>query len=295
MQRLRSAQRPLFGAVTVLLLSMLTLVGLALADTATSGTSQRPVYQPPQSYYLALGDSMTYGVQPTKVKPGARPSDFKTGYVDVFTARLRKLSPQLKVINYGCPGESTVTFTRRGCPAFKDGVKLHDAFRGSQLKAAVSFLQAHPGEVSPVTLTLWGNDWLPFLLDTCKGDVACVRKRGPAVIALIGSRLTSIVRQLRAAAPTAEIIVTGAWNPDPTHLAQLAAIYRSLDASIARAATSSRARVAKMLPVFNPSRKGQARLCALTFICSKGDPHPTDAGYRVMAEAHMAASGYPRK
>ena len=26
-----------------------------------------------------------------------------------------------------------------------------------------------------------------------------------------------------------------------------------------------------------------------------GDPHPTDAGYRAMADAHMVASGYPRK
>ena len=39
----------------------------------------------------------------------------------------------------------------------------------------------------------------------------------------------------------------------------------------------------------------QARLCTLTFYCSKGDPHPTDAGYRAMADAFMTASGYPRK
>jgi hypothetical protein len=53
-----------------------------------------------------------------------------------------------------------------------------------------------------------------------------------------------------------------------------------------------------MLPVFNPPgevRAPRAVLCALTFICSKGDPHPTDAGYRAMADAFMTASGYPRK
>ena len=85
------------------------------------------MYQPPQSYYLALGDSIAYGFQPTKAKPGARPSAFDTGYVDVFAARLRKLSPKIQVVNYGCPGESTVTFTRGGCPTLADGVKLHDA------------------------------------------------------------------------------------------------------------------------------------------------------------------------
>jgi lysophospholipase L1-like esterase len=142
-----------------------------------------------------------------------------------------------------------------------------------------------------VTLTLYGNDWLPLLLDTCKGEVACVRKRGPSAIASFGSRLRSIVQQLRSAGPTAQIIVTGAWNPDPNSLAQLKPIYRSLEASIARAAKPSHARLAKMLPVFNPPRNGQARLCALTFICSKGDPHPTDAGYRAIADAVLRASG----
>jgi hypothetical protein len=38
----------------------------------------------------------------------------------------------------------------------------------------------------------------------------------------------------------------------------------------------------------------KARLCALTFFCSKGDPHPTDAGYRAMADAFMTALGYTR-
>jgi lysophospholipase L1-like esterase len=270
---------------------------LALSCQAASGTSDPPVSQSPQSYYLALGDSIAYGFQPTK-KPGARASTFDTGYVDVFAARLRKLSPSIQVVNYGCPGESTVTFVRGGCPGRADGFKLHDPFRGPQVKAAESFLRSHPGQVSPITLTLWGNDWLPLLMDRCKGDVKCVRRHGPATIAALGSRLTSILGRLRAAAPTAEIIVTGAWNIDPDRLEQLRPVYRSLNASIVRAASASHARVAKTLPVFNPSgsvRAQRRRLCALTFICSKGDPHPTDAGYRALAGAFMTASGYPRK
>ena len=38
-----------------------------------------------------------------------------------------------------------------------------------------------------------------------------------APIASFASRLSSILQQLRAAAPNAEIIVTGAWNPEPDH------------------------------------------------------------------------------
>jgi lysophospholipase L1-like esterase len=272
------------GRLAGSVLLALTLA-LAVLVAAARGTSS------PQSYYLALGDSITYGFQPTKAKPGARPSDFATGYVDVVAARLRKLSPGLQVVNYGCPGESTVTFSRGGCPAFADRIRLHDAFQGSQLRAALTFLKAHSGEVSPITLTLFGNDWLPLLLDACKGNVTCARNRGPKAIAAFGSRLTAIVQQLRAAAPTAEIIVTGAWNPDPGQIAALKPIYRLLEASIVRAATASHARVAKMLPVFNPPAKTQASLCALTFICSKGDPHPTDAGYRAIADAVLRAAG----
>jgi lysophospholipase L1-like esterase len=279
--------------VILLAAAMVVLIlGSAVLDACggdTSGGKETASPVAPRSYYLALGDSIAYGFQPDKANSGAPPSAFDTGYVDVFGARLRKLSPKIRVVNYGCPGESTVTFTRGGCPWLAEGKKLHDAFRGSQLKAAVSVLRAHPGEVSPITLTLWGNDLLPL---SEKG------KRAPRAIASVASRLTSILRGLRAAAPTAEIIVTGAWNPEADQLKRAEPLYRSLDAAIARATAASRARVAKTFAVFNPPgnlRTQRARLCALTFFCSKGDPHPTDAGYRAMADAFMAASGYPQK
>jgi len=229
---------------------------------------------------------------------GSPASTFNTGYVDRFAARLRQLSSDIRVVNYGCPGESTVTFTGGSCPGLADGFKLHSAFHGPQLRAAESFLRAHDGEVSPITLTLWGNDWLPLLLDECDAKPACVREQGPHTISAIGSRLKSILKRLRAAAPDAEIIVTGAWNPDPEHLAELEPVYRSLNAAIARAASGSDARVANARLALNPVgtvEKQQARLCTFTFICSKGDPHPTEAGYRALAAAFLTASGYTQK
>ena len=277
-----------FRLTYTLLLAQTVAVVLALSGTAASGTSKRPVYQPPQSYYLALGDSMAYGFQPTKAN--APPSAVHTGYVDLFAARLKKLSPKIQVVNYGCPGESTVTFTRGGCDWLKGGGKLHDAFRGSQLAAAEAFLRAHPGKVSPITITLWGND-LPLPLSQNA-------KHAPSAIASFASRFTTILKQLRATAPAAEIIVTGAWNPEADRLARAEPLYRSLDAAIKRSATASRARVGDMFAALDGSgniKTQQARLCRLTFFCSKGDPHPTDPGYRAMAEAFMTASGYPRK
>jgi lysophospholipase L1-like esterase len=264
-----------FRATTISLLTM--AVVLALSGTAASGGQKGP-----QSYYLALGDSIAYGYQPGK---GGRPGAFDTGYVDPFAARLRKLAPKLTVVNYGCPGESSVTFSRGGCPWLCEGQKLHDPFRGAQLKAALSFLRAHKGQVSPITLTLWGNDLAPL---SAKGNGAS------KAIASFASRLDSILEQLRSAAPAAEIIVTGAWNPEVDQFKKTEPLYRSLDAAIARTASASRARVAKMYAVFNPPGNVR-RVCALSYICAMGDPHPNDAGYRAMADAFFAASGYPRK
>jgi lysophospholipase L1-like esterase len=259
------------------------VAGAAILSVASA--APRPVYQPPQSYYLALGDSIAYGYQPGK---GTRPSAFDTGYVDVFAARLRKLSPKIKVVNYGCPGETTVTFARGGCDWLAEDMKLHNAFRGPQLHAALSFLRAHRGEVSPITVTLWGNDVLPL---SQKG------KRAPKAIASFATRFDTILERLRAAAPTAEIIVTGAWNPEVDQLKQADPLYRSLDAAIRRTAAASRARVANVFAVFNAGSIAaqKARLCRLSFFCTRGDPHPTDAGYRALAEAFVAASGYALK
>lgn len=266
--------RKTLGATTLALLTLTT--ALAVPGTAP-GLDQKG----PQRYYLALGDSIAYGYQPGK---GGRPGAFDTGYVNPFAARLRALSPKLEVVNYGCPGESTVTFVRGGCPSLRGGPKLHDPFRGPQLAAALAFLRAHRGEVSPITLTLWGNDLAPL---SAKG------KSAPKAIAAFASRLDAILEQLRAAAPNAEIIVTGAWNPEVDRVKKTEPLYRSLDAAIARTAAASRTRVAKMYPVFNP-RGNVRRVCVLSYICSMGDPHPNDAGYRAMAAAFYAASGYPR-
>ena len=259
---------------------------VALVGTAAGSAAQGPVYQAPQSYYLALGDSMAYGLQPTKAS--APPSAVRTGYVDVFAARLRKLSPQIQVVNYGCPGESTMTFTRGGCDWLEHGGRLHDPFRGSQLRAAEAFLRAHPGKVSPITLTLWGAELAPL---SAQGSHA------KSAIVSFSTRFAAILRQLRAAAPSAELIVTGAWNPEADRLARVEPLYRSVDTAIRRAATASRARVANMFAALNGPgglAAQKARLCSITFYCSKGDPHPTDAGYRAMAGAFLTASGYPR-
>src|SRR3989440_9286667 len=224
-------------AVVVCAVSAGWLAGLTFGGTAG------PVSSAPQSYYLALGDSIAYGFQPAKAKAGLPPSGFNTGYVDVFAARLRMIAPKIRVVNYACPGESTKTFIHGGCPGRRDVKGLHDAFKGAQLDAALAFLRAHRGQVSPITLSLFGND-LFELLDACKGNFACAQARAPGAFAQFASRLTSILKRLQAASPKAEIIVIGGWNFNVTNLRPTDPLFHSLDMTIGRVATGAKARFA---------------------------------------------------
>ena len=268
-----------------------------LASPLALGQTPRPVFAPPQRFYLALGDSLAYGIQPAKFEAGLPPSGFDTGYVDVFARALRTLAPGLRVVNYGCPGETTVTFARGGCPWLAGGRPLHDGFRGAQLRAALAFLRAHPGEVSPITINLGGGDADAFS-KACKGSFACARARAPRAMKEIASRLGSILRQLRAAAPKAEIIAIGIWNNDITTTSRSDPFYRAFDLTLGRTAAGARAFFADPFPLFNPQgnlAREKARICAYTFTCSRGDGHPTDAGYRAIAAAVLRASGYKHR
>lgn len=57
---------------------------------------------------------------------------------------------------------------------------------------------------------------------------------------------------------------------------------------MAGVAAVNRARFVDPFPVFNPEGDTGAALCTLTLLCSDGDAHPSDAGYRVIAELIQA-------
>src|SRR4051812_33275284 len=211
--------------VRMVRLSVIALVVLLLVPAALAAPT-------PKSYYLSLGDSLAYGFQPTK--DGQPPSAFHTGFVDVLAARLRQIRPKLSVVNYGCPGETTRSYVRGGCEWTADGRKLHDPHPGSQEKAALAFLAAHPGQVSPITVVLWGNDVAQESAG-CGTDAQCT-KQAPKIIAGIESRLRGILGRLRAAAPRAEILVLGAWNPQSDTDANSDRLHRELNDAIGRAA-----------------------------------------------------------
>ena len=158
--------------------------GSALAQAQTQPT-----------YYLALGDSLAQGVQPTVI--GDLPTN--RGYVDDLYAQLRTSRPNLNLTKLACPGETSVTMIHGGSFCYPAG--------SSQLEAAVVFLQTH--HVDLVTLDIGGND-----IDHCVKlsgiDWACVN----TTLGTISSDLWQILFALRiAAGPNTHIVGMNYYDP----------------------------------------------------------------------------------
>jgi lysophospholipase L1-like esterase len=280
---------------TAALRSVVVFLALATstADIAGQSTSR---FNPPKQYYLALGDSLAFGFQFDKFNasfPSVPASIFSTGYVDDLAGMLQAIRPGITTVNYGCPAERTVTFLNGGCTYTAAGFPLHDSYAGSQLSAALAFLRAHRGQVSPITVNIGVND-LIGLRTLCGADVSCYFANGPAVLDEIATNLHYILSHLRAAAPDAEIITF--TNYDVTFLfdARLLQLTQAFNSVVISTAAQSSVRVADVFGAFN-DRPQPATVCALTFICTPlQDSHPTDLGYEVIARQIWVVSGYDR-
>jgi lysophospholipase L1-like esterase len=278
---------------TILLaMSVLTFT----TNAATASAAPPPKFNPPKSYYLALGDSFSFGYQVTRLTTPPDPAAFDHGFVDSLNIYLRSIQPEITTVNYGCPGESTVTFIQGGCPATAQGFPLHDSFSGAQLEGAAAFLRAHPGEVSPITISLALNDVQTFIAG-CAFEPVCIQRGAPATIQHITSNLTTILNRLRRVAPNVEFIVLGPYDPFIGNLEFADPLFMALNDAMAEAVVGASTRYANIFPRFNPQGDVDSEtrtLCRLTLACTYGDGHPSDVGYQVMADTIYEVSGYER-
>jgi lysophospholipase L1-like esterase len=270
---------------------------LLVSSGATSvAADPPPTFHPPKHYYLALGDSLAFGFQFATFNqnfPTEPPTAFSTGYADNFVKMLQGLRPESQLMNFGCPGESTVTFIQGSCPYTEKGFLLHNNYAGSQLSVAVTFLQDHPGQVSPITLNLGDND-LNALIAQCGADVSCYHQLGPTVLAQIAANLNQILTTLSMAAPESEIILMTSYNVNFLLDPRLLQLTEALNGVITNAAATERARVADVFTPFNTGPQ-PTTICRLTLFCTPlEDSHPSDAGYQMIAQQFWAASGYDR-
>src|SRR5215469_10561179 len=166
---------------------------------ATGGSAHARHHAPPASYYLALGDSLSQGVQPDAAGTSVKTPD---GYASQLYAVLRRHDPGLRLIDLGCPGETTATMIHGGTCRYGGR---------SQLAAAVSFLRAHRSHVSLITLDIGANDPNPCV--THPSPIKVMPCLGKAAMGT-SANLTTIMTALRPAAGHARIIGMNYYHPE---------------------------------------------------------------------------------
>ncbi len=163
------------------------VVSLAVAVSACSAHTQpRPARAKTRpSYYLALGDSLSVGVQPDAAGKSLPTGQ---GYANQLYSALRLTDPRLRLVKLGCSGETTHTMIDGGICSYP---------AGSQLAEAASFLRAHRGQVSLITIDIGANDPDSCVTQPSIGAVvSCVSRSFPDAV----TNLTEIMRTIRAGA-----------------------------------------------------------------------------------------------
>jgi lysophospholipase L1-like esterase len=287
-------------------LPALALAGaLVVAATGCSAPSAarhpRPA-KPPVSYYLSLGDSLAQGVQPGRLGASVRTRD---GYANLLYTALRRHDPGLRLVKLGCPGETTVTMINGGICHYRGG---------SQLAAAASFLRAHRGQVSLITLDIGANDG-----EACAGGLSPVRLASCATRSIPHAltNLSKILARLREADPGGHIIAMNYYLPSLAlwrngmvgeGLARVSEVAASAyNALLIKTYTAFGVRVANVFGAFHTSDFGQPRnvpgigelprnvaaICQWTWECAappRGpNQHANLAGYQVIARAFLLA------
>jgi lysophospholipase L1-like esterase len=296
--------RFLSGAAVVLAaLIPLAAPGAALAKRA-----------PAPRYYLALGDSLSTGFQPDQNGNGVNTD---RGYTNDLLAIEAKHIRTLRLVDVGCPGDTTGSLlTGRGNAA--SARKYHcDRKGGSQLKAAIAFLRAHhrAGEVPLVTIDIGAND-----VDGCAGVPTsqlgtCVANGENA----IKTNTPKILRALRKAAPKGtRFVAMNLYDPvlsyyfdaDPTKkgLAEASTGFlKGINSDIQSADTSNGFETADVADAFHTYDttpvswedqmipRNVAYVCAWTWVCTTPpvgpNIHANDNGYRVIADTFAKVIG----
>jgi lysophospholipase L1-like esterase len=295
--------RSILAYAFVALIAALTLFALsAPADGHAKSSSNSKATR-----YMALGDSLTFGYQQAKYNallPAGEPAKaFKTGFVDVFSKRLKKARGRVITSNLGCPGETTDSLLGLAPCPYHPPFPLHVAYPGSQMAAALA-IAGRKNKPNVITVDIGNNDLLATV-NGCNANPApypsptfCILARAPDTFAHVIANQTTILTQLRAAAPKAKIVNIGVYNPlTPTLGVSSDVLARNLNGQLLALSTSLGAKFADPMNVFNPSGDNEIpTLCALTAVCGPlKDIHPTDAGYKALGNLAYAAAGIKPK
>jgi lysophospholipase L1-like esterase len=288
-------------AFAAALVAVVVGVGCGERESATLAEAARANDLPA---YLALGDSVAFGLDPHRV-PELPFSCFSCGSFtgkappssdNVFVGYPERLRERLGIPleNASCPGETSASFgarLRTGqaaiCAEFKEQEWLHASFDGPQRRYALDFLERHP-RTELVTLQLGANDVLD-LVAACGGDPACVNAGIGGVLAAVHANVSGILSAFRSAGYAGPIVVPTYYAPSP-EWAQLAP---ALNAHLALAASGFDAIPVDLQSLFGSDPCGAALLIPLDPLDPGAgcDIHPSEAGARLIAAAIANAIG----
>jgi lysophospholipase L1-like esterase len=296
----RAAIAVTLGAAAAAVVSAVIVISIGSppAHPRRPGPRTRP------SYYLALGDSLSVGVQPDAA---GKSVPTQQGYANQLYAALRASHPGLRLVKLGCSGETTHTMIDGGICSYP---------AGSQLSQAASFLRAHRGHVSLITIDIGANDPDSCVTRPSIGAViSCVTQSFPETV----SNLTKIMRTIRAAAgsgvrvigmnyyvPALSEWLDGFLGQQIARLSErLVAAYNNLLAAVYQ---RFGARVANVFAAFDSGDftgvvrlagvgtvpRNVAAVCRWTWECAPAprgpNEHARPAGYAVIARAFLQAN-----
>ncbi len=300
----------IFGVAVTLALVIMNVV--IITPAAVSGAFT-------QHYYVAVGDSLSFGYQPNL--------DFSHGFADDLFADLQRAEVTAKerntnhLENYACAGETSTTMINGGCRG-RDFLKI--PYSGPQLDAVIAFMLAHKGEISPVTFEIGANDVLPdWNAATCTASSATddhikqvddnltridtssdQAARDPNNTANgILQRLTNALTltpplpgprgPANTQARPGDLVMLNYYNPFAKACANSAPFVKKLNEHLAADAAKFGVPIVDVYTAFGGDAGMAGNICNLTWYCARQDIHPTNAGYQVIATAVKGVLGYP--
>lgn len=264
-------------------------------------------------YYMALGDSLTFGYQPNL--------NFTDGFADTVFQQLRSANIT-EEINLACAGETTTSMIQGGCIG---RFAHHGSYTGAQLNAALDFLQDHPGRVSPVTLEIGANDilgdWLGAVCQPSASATTDLAKMDANLTQTILPRLTQALTTVPAGmngtmggmatavatnVRSGDLVMLNYYNPFAQECPNSAPFVHMFNQHLAADAAKFGVPVVDIYSAFGGDAGMATNVCQgpigtdglhhpFTWICTQPylDFHPTTTGYGVMAKAVDYDLGYP--
>ena len=256
---------------------LLLFVPVALASSVNQPPSVVPHFQ----HYVALGDSLAYGFQPSTITTG----DHAHGYVDDVSAFLQARNVVTDHVDLGCLSETTSSFIAGGLCQYPSPFK-------SQLAATMGYLQQiHPGEASFATLDLGATDIISDIqfdsqTHTCSVNTASFNSH---LQTLDTNLRQTILPQLHAALKIQKnLLVLNSYSPFQKVCPNVTAFIQTLNNHLAYDVKG----FGILVDIFT-AFGGASNVCLFTGMCDINlnsatiqlDLHPTTLGYLVIAHA----------